>query len=312
MSGPTVFISYSHYDEAWKNQLVSQLRVLEIEGVLSVWDDRKIAAGDGWRTEIETAMEHARAAVLLISADFLISEFIRGTEVPRLLQRRAQDGLRIIPLIVRPCPWRRVPWLAEIQGRPSDGRPLARAARPGRGGPLRARRRGIAGMCSRPGGWGTLGPRASRPPRFPSTVALPPAQRRPESVEGGRDARGPREKPLPLSTSAACPSPARSSSAGTRRSRGWMRPGRTRPFTSSPWWPSAASASRRLSPAGWTAWQLTVGAAPCGCSTGRFTAKGVKTKILPPSRSSTTPSASSAIPTPRPAPYTTAAPASPL
>jgi hypothetical protein len=63
--------------------------------------------------------------VLLISADFLISDFIRGTEVPRLLQRRAQDGLRIIPLIVRPCAWRRVSWLAEIQGRPTDGRPLA-------------------------------------------------------------------------------------------------------------------------------------------------------------------------------------------
>jgi tetratricopeptide (TPR) repeat protein len=125
MSGPTVFISYSHQDEAWKNQLVSQLRVLEIEDALSVWDDRQIAAGGDWHAEIETAMERARAAVLLISADFLTSEFIRGTEVPRLLQRRTQNGLQIIPLIVRPCPWRRVPWLAEIQGRPTDGRSLA-------------------------------------------------------------------------------------------------------------------------------------------------------------------------------------------
>jgi tetratricopeptide (TPR) repeat protein len=125
MNGPKVFISYSHQDEAWKDKLVRQLRVLELEGAFDLWDDRKIAAGDGWRTEIETAMESARAAVLLISADFLISDFIRGTEVPRLLQRRAQDGLRIIPLIVRPCPWRRVPWLSEIQGRPTDGRPLA-------------------------------------------------------------------------------------------------------------------------------------------------------------------------------------------
>ncbi len=81
MSGPTVFISYSHQDETWKDQLVRQLRVLEIEGDLSVWDDRKIAAGDAWRAEIAAAMEHARAAVLLISADFLTSEFIRDTEV---------------------------------------------------------------------------------------------------------------------------------------------------------------------------------------------------------------------------------------
>jgi tetratricopeptide (TPR) repeat protein len=125
MNGPTVFISYSHKDEPWKNQLVRHLKVLELEGAFEVWDDRRIAAGDGWRTEIETAMARARAAVLLISADFLISGFIRGTEVPRLLQRRAKDGLRIIPLIVRPCAWRRIPWLAEIQGRPTDGRPLA-------------------------------------------------------------------------------------------------------------------------------------------------------------------------------------------
>jgi tetratricopeptide (TPR) repeat protein len=125
MSGPTVFISYSHLDEVWKDRLVRQLRVLEIEGALSVWDDRKIAAGGAWRTEIETAMERARAAVLLISADFLTSEFIRDTEVPRFLQRRAQDGLRIIPLIVRPCAWQAVGWLAEIGCRPKDGRPLS-------------------------------------------------------------------------------------------------------------------------------------------------------------------------------------------
>jgi len=125
MSGPTVFISYSHQDETWKDQLVRQLKVLELEGAFEVWEDRQIAAGDGWRSEIETAMARARAAVLLVSADFLTSGLIRGTEVPQLLQRRAKDGLRIIPLIVRPCPWRRISWLAEIQGRPTDGRPLA-------------------------------------------------------------------------------------------------------------------------------------------------------------------------------------------
>jgi tetratricopeptide (TPR) repeat protein len=125
MSGPTVFISYSHQDETWKDQLVRQLKVLELEGAFEVWDDRKIAAGDGWRSEIETAMARARAAVLLISADFLISEFIRGTEVPQLLQRRAKDGLRVIPLIVRPCPWQGVEWLPEIQCRPKNGRALS-------------------------------------------------------------------------------------------------------------------------------------------------------------------------------------------
>ena len=51
-----VLISYSHQDETWKDQLVRQLRVLELEGAFDLWDDRKIAAGDGWRAEIEKAM----------------------------------------------------------------------------------------------------------------------------------------------------------------------------------------------------------------------------------------------------------------
>jgi len=125
MDGPTVFISYSHQDEIWKDRLVRQLRVLELEGAFVLWEDRKIAAGDGWRADIEAAMECARVAVLLVSADFLISGFIRGTAVPHLLQRRAADGLRIIPLIVHPCPWQGVDWLAAIQCRPKDGRALS-------------------------------------------------------------------------------------------------------------------------------------------------------------------------------------------
>ena len=130
MNPPTVFISYSHQDEVWKDHLVRQLRVLELEGAFALWDDRKIAAGDAWHPEIETAIESARIAVLLISADFLISDFIRGQEVPRLLQRRAADGLRIIPLIVHPCPWQAVDWLASIQCRPKNGRALSTVRKP--------------------------------------------------------------------------------------------------------------------------------------------------------------------------------------
>jgi tetratricopeptide (TPR) repeat protein len=129
MTAPSVFISYSREDEFWKDRLVRQLKVLALEGVYEVWDDRQIAAGDDWETKIETAMASARAAILLISADFLTSKFIRGTEVPRLLQRRAQEGMRVIPLIVQPCPWQAVEWLARIQVRPKDGKPLSSIGR---------------------------------------------------------------------------------------------------------------------------------------------------------------------------------------
>jgi tetratricopeptide (TPR) repeat protein len=120
-----VFISYSHKDEDWKERLHTQLKVLELENQLTVWEDRQIAAGDNWNPSIEQAIHSAQVAVLLISADFLVSSFIRGEEVPRLLERRTKDGLRVIPLILKPCPWQAVPWLSAIQGRPKDNKPLS-------------------------------------------------------------------------------------------------------------------------------------------------------------------------------------------
>jgi tetratricopeptide (TPR) repeat protein len=122
---PAVFVSYSHQDERWKDRLVQQLRVLEPEGVLEVWDDRRISPGNDWLPEIEQAMGRAVAAVLLISADFLTSEFIQGQEVPRLLERRRSEGLLVLPVIVRPCDWRGVEWLAKINCWPMDGRALS-------------------------------------------------------------------------------------------------------------------------------------------------------------------------------------------
>ncbi|MFL6201737.1 MAG: TIR domain-containing protein, partial [Thermoanaerobaculia bacterium] len=122
---PLVFLSYSHKDEIWKDRLATALKVLELQDELEVWDDRRIAAGDGWFAEIEQAMNHAAVAVLLVSTDFLASGFIHGTEVPHLLKRRQEEGLRIIPLFVRPSSWQAVPWLAAIQGRPKNAKPLS-------------------------------------------------------------------------------------------------------------------------------------------------------------------------------------------
>ena len=121
MSAPTIFICYSHKDEVWKERLVTQLGVLEVD----VWDDRRIPAGADWFPEIERAIGRASVAILLISADSLTSNFILGQEVPRLLERRQKEGLRVIPLIVRPCAWKEVKWLSSIQAWPKDGRPLS-------------------------------------------------------------------------------------------------------------------------------------------------------------------------------------------
>jgi len=128
---PAVFISYSHQhqDERWKDALVRQLGVLEREGLLATWHDGLIEPGADWLAVIETAMAEAQVAVFIVSAYFLNSEFVRNKEIPALLERRRGEGLRIIPLIARPCPWQQVPWLAAIQARPLGGKTLAGLSR---------------------------------------------------------------------------------------------------------------------------------------------------------------------------------------
>ncbi|MCK4620178.1 MAG: toll/interleukin-1 receptor domain-containing protein [Desulfobacterales bacterium] len=125
-----VFISYSHKDRKWKDRVVKHFGVLEKEKKLAVWDDRKITGGGDWLTEIELSIKTCDVALLLISADFLNSGFILGKEVPKLLERRLKEGIRIIPVIIWDCPWTKVAWLSGIQARPTDGKPLSSFSKP--------------------------------------------------------------------------------------------------------------------------------------------------------------------------------------
>ncbi len=121
----TVFISYSHKDEIWKDHLATHLKALHEQGLVDLWDDRRISAGDDWYEEIQSAIATASIAILMISPDFLTSNFIQNEEVPRFLERNAKEGLRIIPIIVKPCAWLEIKWLTRFMARPKDGRPLS-------------------------------------------------------------------------------------------------------------------------------------------------------------------------------------------
>jgi tetratricopeptide (TPR) repeat protein len=122
---PTVFISYSHMDKEWKDRLVSHLGVSQRQGLLFAWEDRLIGGGEDWFDKIQAAMDAAYVAILLVSANSLTSEFILNEEVKRLLQRRDQEGLRIFPVIIKPCDWEAVPWLRTMNLRPRDGREIS-------------------------------------------------------------------------------------------------------------------------------------------------------------------------------------------
>jgi small GTP-binding protein len=119
-----IFISYSHKDEAFKDELVTMLAGLQRRGVVDAWQDRRIEAGDEWNNSIQDAMNDCDLALLLVSPDYLASRFIQEEEQPALLQRREEMRLRVLPIIVRPCKWQSEPVLKDLQALPRDNKAI--------------------------------------------------------------------------------------------------------------------------------------------------------------------------------------------
>ena len=128
MNRTQVFISYSHQDAAWLERLQVHLKPLEREGLIERWDDTRIKAGQKWAGEIEKALISAKVAVLLVSADFLASDFIAETELPPLLAAAKQDSAVILPVIVSPSRFKKTA-LAQFQAVNSPDEPLIKLTR---------------------------------------------------------------------------------------------------------------------------------------------------------------------------------------
>ena len=104
LSKINIFISYSHADEKWLDLLKKHLKVLErFSDSVEYWVDTKLRGGDKWRQEITAAISRANVAILLVSTDFLASDFIATDELPPILRKAEEEGTRILPLIVSPC-----------------------------------------------------------------------------------------------------------------------------------------------------------------------------------------------------------------
>ncbi|WP_295446826.1 TIR and AAA domain-containing protein [uncultured Thiodictyon sp.] len=124
-----LFVSYSHANEAVKDRLLIHLAPLKRTGLVRTWTDREIPVGSLWREEIDSALERADAAIFLLCENFLASAFCMDVELPRFLQRHADEGVLILFILTDHCGWRELDFIARFQMLPRDAKPI-RAFRP--------------------------------------------------------------------------------------------------------------------------------------------------------------------------------------
>src|SRR5579859_5351086 len=117
-----IFFCYAREDEPLLNKLKTHLRPLQREGLIEVWYDRDINAGTEWETEIKQHLNTADIILLLVSPDFMDSDYCYGIEMKRALERRARGEAEVIPVILRHVYWHGEP-LGRLQALPKDGKP---------------------------------------------------------------------------------------------------------------------------------------------------------------------------------------------
>ncbi|BAS56842.1 TIR protein [Leptolyngbya boryana NIES-2135] len=119
----TVFFSYAHEDESLRDKLANHLSILKRLGKIEAWYDRQILPSTEWDKQINTHLETANIILLLISDDFLASDYCWDVEVNRAMVRHEAKEACVIPIILRPCDWQGAPF-GKLQGLPKDMRPV--------------------------------------------------------------------------------------------------------------------------------------------------------------------------------------------
>ena len=123
MSAIAVFYSYSHKDEELRNELATHLTMLKRQHVIDDWHDRRITAGEEWKGEIDEHLNTCSVILLLVSSDFLASEYCYDIEMKRAMERHEAGDAVVIPVIIRSVDWTTAPF-AKLQALPKDAKPV--------------------------------------------------------------------------------------------------------------------------------------------------------------------------------------------
>src|SRR2546429_4522349 len=119
-----LFFSYAHEDERFRNELEKHLVLLRRQGLITMWHDRQIISGTDWSQDIDQNLIEASIILLLISSDFLASDYIFSVELQQALKRHVAGDARVIPIILRPVDWKTLSPLAKLQALPRDAKPV--------------------------------------------------------------------------------------------------------------------------------------------------------------------------------------------
>ncbi|MFW9259536.1 GUN4 domain-containing protein [Nostoc sp. CALU 546] len=118
-----LFFSYSHKDETLRDELAKHLAILEWQGVISSWCDRRILPGEEWDHQINDNLKTADIILLLISSDFLFSKYCWDVEVKRAIERHHAGEACVIPVILRSVDWNGAPF-GKLQALPKNAEPV--------------------------------------------------------------------------------------------------------------------------------------------------------------------------------------------
>ena len=118
-----LYYVFSRQDEALRDQLENHLSILRRSDYIAEWHDRRITPGTEWKTQIDRHLEQADVILLLVSPDFLASDYCYEVEMARALERHDSGDAVVVPIILRPVDWKSAPF-AKLQALPRDGRPI--------------------------------------------------------------------------------------------------------------------------------------------------------------------------------------------